>query len=250
MAASADAGAVHNALQAGNCGAFHFDGTKAELSLHRADGSKSRFSLVYATPSDYPSTPLLIVPDDPSLSTVAEVCACVHALRYTASKRTKQEVNEPLYDGAPLAHAVVALAAALHCDAAVDALQALADAAPSGSYHESAYEDMEDVDEGVDDDVFVSVEEDDKMLVQVMQQYGRWQQKETMLAAQEAAATSASVYHPVFGCRHSIILLQTMARGTATNTSLAKSPSLTHKHPLASSPTYAIWVCFSLVPSI
>lgn len=73
MSASQDTVAVHQALQAANCGAARFDGTNVELTLDRPNGSKSRFSLVYASPSDYPTTPLLIVPDDPTLSAAAEV---------------------------------------------------------------------------------------------------------------------------------------------------------------------------------
>lgn len=102
-----------------------------------------------------------------------------------------QEVNEPLYDGAPLSQAVLALACALSCNAAVQALQALADAATN-----VVCEDMEDVDEGFDDDVFVSVEEDDSLLVHVSKQYSRWQQQEAALAAQDtASACGVCVVH-------------------------------------------------------
>lgn len=66
---------MHNALQAAKCGSLSLNDNNVELVLNRAGGKMSRFRLVYATPHDYPSTPLLIVPDDPMLSGVAEVRA-------------------------------------------------------------------------------------------------------------------------------------------------------------------------------
>lgn len=184
-----DARAVHGALQSANSGAARFDGNTVELMLHHDDGTKSRFDLVYASPTNYPSTPLLIVPDDPSLSTAAEVSLSHAVCCPRIHLGIIQAVNEPLYDGAPLPQAVLALATALNCTAAVEALQALPVAC--SSQHEC--DDMEDVDEGVDDNVFVDIEEDDTMLVHVMQQYSRWQQKEIDLTKQDNAASLCSM---------------------------------------------------------
>lgn len=144
-----------------------------------------------------------------------------------------QEVNEPLYDGAPVVHAVVALAGALSCHAAVQALQALAAAAGNASHHEPACEDMEDVDDGFDDDAFVSVEEDDRMLVQVMQQYSRWQQHEAALAAQDTS--SAYVVEDTEQQKQPAVPPQ----ARSATTSLASSRCLTCRRRLAFSPLYA-----------